>query len=71
MDEHTELKHRFLEESVLNLDSANPSTRVHMKAILGGLQEQLQAFSLAHANDKMAKQTKMLLMATRSLLTTD
>ena len=71
LGDHTETKHRFLEESIMNLDSQNPSTRHHMGAILGGLQKQLQAYIKEHPNNKFTKQMKMLLMATQSLLTTD
>ena len=44
LGDHTETKHRFLEESIMNLDSQNPATRHHMAAILGGLQKQLQTY---------------------------
>ena len=71
LGDHTETKHRFLEESIMNLDSQNPSTRQHMPAILGGMQKQLQAYIKEHSNNKFTKQMRMLLMATQSLLTTD
>ena len=44
LQEKTELKHRYLEEAVINLDSTDATTRIHMPNIIGGLQQSLDAY---------------------------
>ncbi|XP_043285480.1 enhancer of mRNA-decapping protein 4 [Venturia canescens] len=64
----TELKHRWLEEAILNLDTNDPVTREHMGTVLLTLQSQLAAFVAANPNHRSTKRMKMLGMAARALL---
>ncbi|PNF32921.1 hypothetical protein B7P43_G01848, partial [Cryptotermes secundus] len=68
MSNHTELKHKYLEEAVMNLDATNPLTREHMPAVLTNLQRQLTAYIASNPNNKITRSMKMLNMATQSLL---
>ncbi|XP_031827294.1 enhancer of mRNA-decapping protein 4 homolog Ge-1 [Nomia melanderi] len=64
----TELKHRWLEEAILNLDPNDPVTREHMGTVLMNLQSQLSAFIAANPNHNSTRRMKMLAMAARALL---
>ncbi|CAK9806176.1 Enhancer of mRNA-decapping protein 4 [Anthophora quadrimaculata] len=64
----TELKHRWLEEAILNLDPNDPVTREHMGTVLVTLQTQLAAFLVANPNHSSTRRMKMLAMAARALL---
>ncbi|XP_043498767.1 enhancer of mRNA-decapping protein 4 [Polistes fuscatus] len=64
----TELKHRWLEEAILNLDPNDPVTREHMGTVLMTLQSQLAAFVTANPNHRSTRRMKMLAMAARALL---
>ncbi|XP_053988599.1 enhancer of mRNA-decapping protein 4 [Hylaeus volcanicus] len=64
----TELKHRWLEEAILNLDPNDPVTREHMGTVLITLQNQLSAFVTANPNHSSTRRMKMLAMAARALL---
>lgn len=63
----TELKQRWLEDAILNLDPNDPVTREHMGTVLMTLQTQLAAFVTANPNHNSAQRMKMLAMAARSL----
>ena len=65
---NTELKHKFLEEAVMNLDMNNELTRGHLATVVGGLCQKLLAFVHSEPNHKMTRHMKMLLMAAQSLL---
>ncbi|XP_012276185.1 enhancer of mRNA-decapping protein 4 [Orussus abietinus] len=64
----TELKHRWLEEAILNLDPEDPVTREHMGNVLMTLQNQLATFVAANPTHRSARRMKMLAMATGALL---
>lgn len=64
----TELKHRWLEEAILNLDPSDPVTREHMGTVLMTLQSQLATFVTANPNHRSSRRMKMLAMAARALL---
>ncbi|XP_018043704.1 PREDICTED: enhancer of mRNA-decapping protein 4 [Atta colombica] len=64
----TELKHRWLEEAILNLDPSDPVTREHMGTVLMTLQNQLATFVASNPNHRSTSRMKMLAMATRALL---
>ncbi|PZC72784.1 hypothetical protein B5X24_HaOG210568 [Helicoverpa armigera] len=68
MGRDTPLKHRYLEEAVMNLDTTNPVTREHLPAVVRELQKQLMAFLSATPNHALARQLRMLLMATEALV---
>ncbi|XP_068975255.1 enhancer of mRNA-decapping protein 4 [Bombus flavifrons] len=63
----TELKHRWLEEAILNLDPNDPVTREHMGTVLMTLQSQLAAFVAANPSHNSIRRMKMLAMAARAL----
>ncbi|EZA49038.1 Enhancer of mRNA-decapping protein [Ooceraea biroi] len=64
----TELKHRWLEEAILNLDPNDPVTREHMGTVLMTLQTQLAAFVASNPAHRSTRRMKMLAMAARALL---
>eukprot|EP00095_Tigriopus_kingsejongensis_P010690 maker-scaffold261_size233860-snap-gene-1.31 protein:Tk10690 transcript:maker-scaffold261_size233860-snap-gene-1.31-mRNA-1 annotation:"enhancer of mrna-decapping protein 4" len=68
LDEKTELKHKYLEEAVMNLDTLDVDTKTHLSSILSGLCKQLQSYVTRHPNQKMTKQMKLLLMAAHHLV---
>lgn len=57
---YTDLKIKYLEEAVLNLDVAHPVTREHMGSVLQGFQRNMNMYLLTNPNHK---KVKMLLMA--------
>ncbi|XP_064466676.1 enhancer of mRNA-decapping protein 4-like isoform X2 [Ornithodoros turicata] len=64
----TDTKLSYLEEAVMNLDKANPVTQEHLGSILQLLSKKLTAFLHSHPTHKLARNAKMLCMATQSLL---
>ncbi|XP_033754002.1 enhancer of mRNA-decapping protein 4-like isoform X2 [Pecten maximus] len=64
----TELKHKYLEEAVMNLDMSNNVTREHLKGVLYGLIQKLKTYIASHPNAKTTRSLKMLQMASESLL---
>ena len=68
MSNYTELKHKYLEEAVMNLDEKNPVTREHMPRVLRSLQHQLSTYIASNPNNKITRSLKMLSMATQALL---
>ncbi|CAL4065496.1 unnamed protein product, partial [Meganyctiphanes norvegica] len=61
----TDLKMKYLEEAVMNLDVSHPVTREHMRSVLQGFQRNLQAYQ--HLNPAN-KKVKMLVMAVTHLV---
>ncbi|CAH1779762.1 unnamed protein product [Owenia fusiformis] len=68
LETNTELKHQYLEEAVMNLDSTNPVTREHMPIVLHTLCQKIHACLQTRSVDRMTRPLKMLLMASQSLL---
>ncbi|XP_064611108.1 enhancer of mRNA-decapping protein 4-like [Liolophura sinensis] len=68
LGQNTELKHKYLEEAVMNLDTSHPVTQEHMQGVLYGLCQKLKQFIQANPTEKSAKSLRMLLMASQSLL---
>lgn len=52
----------------MNLDTSNPVTREHLPAVVRELQKQLMSFLAAAPNHGLARQLRMLLMATEALV---
>ncbi|XP_034237010.1 enhancer of mRNA-decapping protein 4 isoform X4 [Thrips palmi] len=67
LNDHTELKRRYLEEAVMGLDANDADVRKHMY-IISKLQEQLMAYVNAHPGSGLSRQMKMLYMATSNLV---
>jgi len=65
---NVELKIKYLEEAVVNLDLTNGLTREHTPGVIGQLVIKLQQFIQSKPNDKTTKSVRMLLMASQSLL---
>lgn len=65
---NTQLKHKYLEEAVMNLDTTIALTREHMPTVLGALVIKLQEYVQNNNQDRMARSMRMLLMACQSLL---
>lgn len=63
----TELKHKYIEEALMALDSRDDVTREHMPGVLEVLCQQLQS-AIQEASGPRQRSLKMLQMAARSLL---
>ena len=68
LNSNTELKIKYLEEAVVNLDLLNPLTREHTPSVVHQLIAKIQHFIHMHPHDKNNRQMKMLLMASQSLV---
>lgn len=68
LETKTELKHKFLDESLMALDMDDTNTRRHMRAVLGQLLERGQAYMRAYPNEPITKQMRKLVMAADSLI---
>ncbi|KPI98492.1 Enhancer of mRNA-decapping protein 4 [Papilio xuthus] len=68
MQRDTQLKHRYLEEAIMNLDTTNPVTREHLPVVLRELQKQVMAFLSANPGHTLTRQFRMLLLAADSLV---
>ncbi|XP_037297745.1 enhancer of mRNA-decapping protein 4 isoform X2 [Manduca sexta] len=64
----THLKHRYLEEAVMNLDTTSPGTREHLPGVVRALQKQIISFLQTAPSHALARQFRMLLMATEALV---
>lgn len=65
---NTELKHKYLEEAIMNLDLSNKITQEHMRGVLYSLIQKLKNYISQHPNVKTCRSLKMLQMASESLL---
>nr|XP_032529579.1 enhancer of mRNA-decapping protein 4 [Danaus plexippus plexippus] len=68
MTKDTHLKHRYLEEAVMNLDTTNPVTREHLPIVVRELQKQIISFLNSNPSHSLSRQFRMLLMATEALV---
>lgn len=62
------LNFSYLGEAVMYLDSENPLTKEHMPIVLKELQRQLSTFLTHNPTNQTARQLRLLLLATESLL---
>ena len=69
LNSNTELKIKYLEEAIVNLDLTQPLTIEHTPIVMNQLVIKLQQYIQMHPNDKTTRQCKMLLMASKSLST--
>jgi enhancer of mRNA-decapping protein 4 len=67
LNSNTELKIKYLEEAIVNLDLTQPLTIEHTPIVMNQLVIKLQQYIQMHPNDKTTRQCKMLLMASKSL----
>lgn len=65
---NTELKQKYLEEALLNLEPTNSLTREHMPIVLKELLQKLNNFISSHPTHKCTRNLRMLQMITQSLL---
>lgn len=66
LNTHTELKVKYLEEALMNLDQTNALTREHIPQIMPLVVTKLQQFIQSYPNNKITKSVRMLLMACQS-----
>merc|ERR1711942_590325 len=66
LGDKTELKHAYLHEALVNLDTDNHTTKVHLKTVLGQLDQSLKRYIQANPNSKMTRNMKILAMAASS-----
>jgi enhancer of mRNA-decapping protein 4 len=64
--EKTEVKHAYLHEALVNLDPENPTTKMHIRTVLGQLEQSLKKYIQANPNSKMTRNMKILSMAAGS-----
>lgn len=64
---HTDLKLKYLEEAVMNLDTKDTRTQQHLPSILGSLHHKLTNFIQNNPSNRFSRH-KILLLATQSLL---
>jgi len=69
LNSNTELKIKYLEEAMVNLDLTVPLTIEHTPIVMNQLVLKLQQHIQMHPNDKTTRQCKMLLLASKSLNT--
>lgn len=67
LNSHTELKLKYLEEALMNLDQTQVITREHIPNVVQTLVQKVSQYIQTHPNDKYIKPMKMLLMAAQSL----
>jgi len=68
MNNNTEIKHKYLEEALMNLDTNNPVTREHLPTVLNNLQRQLQTYISNNPNNRITRSMKLLLLASQALI---
>uniref|UniRef100_A0A1B6MJB4 Uncharacterized protein n=1 Tax=Graphocephala atropunctata TaxID=36148 RepID=A0A1B6MJB4_9HEMI len=68
MNNNTDIKHKYLEEALMNLDVNNSVTQEHLPTVLNTLQRQLQGFIATNPNNRITRSMKILLMASQALL---
>jgi enhancer of mRNA-decapping protein 4 len=66
---HTEMKLKYIEEAIMNLDHTSPISREHIPTVISGLIQKIQQYIQLNPTDKLVKQMKMLLMASQSFFT--
>jgi len=66
LGEKTEVKHAYLHEALVNLDPENSTTKVHIRTVLGQLEQSLKMYIQANPNSKMTRNMKILAMAAGS-----
>merc|ERR1719414_2189182 len=64
LHDRTELKLKYLEEAVTNLNTEDPSILQHIKVVADQLMKQLQEYMTKYPQQKFSKNMKMLYMAT-------
>ncbi|CAH0700896.1 unnamed protein product [Spodoptera exigua] len=64
----TQLKCRFLEDAIINLDMANQDTRTHLPLVVGEVQKHLSKFLVAYPNHIASRRITMIVMAVNNLL---
>ena len=68
LNDKTEVKLKYLEEAVMNLDTDAPETAHHLENIAQLLMVKLQEFVNKNPHEKFVKNMKMLMMATKALV---
>ena len=67
LNSNTELKIKYLEEALVNLDLTVPLTIEHSPSVIITLTMKLQQYIQTHPSDKLIKQMRMILLASKSL----
>ena len=68
LSEKTQVKHNYLQEALANLGPLDPTTKIHMRAVLRQLVTSLQKYIQENPNSKMTRNLKILSMAASSEL---
>lgn len=68
LNSNTDLKVKYLEEALINLDLGFALTREHTPSVMNQLIMKIQQYLQQHPTDKMSKSMRMLLMASQSLM---
>ncbi|XP_075991856.1 enhancer of mRNA-decapping protein 4-like [Anticarsia gemmatalis] len=68
MVHETQLKCRYLEEAMINLDTADPDTRAHLPLVVGEVRKHLSKFLTAYPNHVAHRRITLIVMAANNLL---
>ncbi|XP_077982261.1 enhancer of mRNA-decapping protein 4-like [Glandiceps talaboti] len=68
LESDTELKHRYLQEAVMNLETTDPVTREHVPGVIMGLLQKIEVFMQNYTQSEHTRPLRMLSMAAKSLL---
>ena len=68
LNTHSELKIKYLEDALNNLDLTSPLTREHLPSVINQLTSKSQQFVNANPNHKLVRQMRMLFLASQALL---
>jgi len=66
LGDKTEVKHAYLHEALVNLDPMDPTTKAHIRTVMGQLEQSLKVYIQANPNSKMTRNMKILVMAAGS-----
>ncbi|KOB66151.1 Enhancer of mRNA-decapping protein 4 [Operophtera brumata] len=64
----TQLKCRYLEDAIINLDPANPATRAHLPLVVGEVRKHLSKFLAAYPSHAACRRMSLIIMAADNLL---
>ncbi|XP_028156600.1 enhancer of mRNA-decapping protein 4-like isoform X1 [Ostrinia furnacalis] len=64
----TQLKCRYLEETIINLNASDPATRTHLPLVIGEVRKHLIKFLLSYPNHVAGRRVTLIVMAADNLL---
>ncbi|KAL0848817.1 hypothetical protein ABMA28_013241 [Loxostege sticticalis] len=68
MVHETQLKCRYLEDTIISLNTSNPATRAHLPLVVGEVRKHLMKFLLSYPNHVASRRVNLIVMAADNLL---